>query len=380
MGTKACQIIRKEEGRENQWAGGTTWELFRYPEDSSYETRDFLFRLSRAEIREESVAFTLFPDYQRHLMILSGEIVLVHEGKNTLRLSPFEQEVFDGGQPTRSFGRAQDYNLMVRKGQVGQLRALTLGEEAASYPLPSSFFKETRPYLVRCYYCESGYSVVVLGEDTMMLRPGDQLVLHGKTGEEMNLKLMGQGRTIEALVAYGALEGLDEESSVGFKERPTWQDIKDAFFIAYTNFRGAAYFSKRRRTLWYDPLLAKGILRVERFYLPMVIFVLGFLFSVYAGMEVSGNQGVAYWVLAWLLLDLFVITPGIYLWGLPLPLRNHMKPLKDLTPYEKALYQKELSQNPQLEKILKRYAITGRNVGDQHEGRAYGSFRDDDKK
>lgn len=379
MSGKSYGIIRKEEAIETRWSGGTTWEIFRYPENSSYENRDFIFRLSRAEIQRESSLFTSLPHYQRHLMLLAGEVVLVHQGKKSFRLEPFQPHTFDGGLSTQSFGKAQDYNLMVQEGQVGQLRLLTLSPEAKNQELPSAFLSLERPYFVRGYYCESGYLVAVMEKDTVSLHPGDQLIVFGEREQEAPLKLMGEGRTIEALVAYGQGGEKTEEDTRGFSIMPTWQDMKDATFVAYTNFRGASYFSKKRRELWYDPLMVKGIRRLERFYMPMVIFILGFLASVYGGIEISGREGVIYWVLAWLALDLWVITPSLYLWFLPLPIREHMKPLETLTPYEKELCGKELEKNPQLEKILKKYTITGRNVGDEYQGRGYHSFRDDDE-
>jgi hypothetical protein len=268
---------------------------------------------------------------------------------------------------------------MVQEGQVGQLRSLTLSAEAKNQAFPSELLQPDRPYFARGYYCESGYLVAVMDQDTVSLRPGDQLMIFGEREQEASLKLMGEGRTIEALVAYGEWGDQTEEYSTGFSIMPTWQDMKDATFVAYTNFRGASYFSKRRRELWYDPLMTKGIRRLERFYIPMIIFILGFLASVYGGIEISGREGVVYWVLAWLVLDLLVITPGLYLWFLPLPIRDHMKPMETLTPYEKELCRKELEKNPQLEKILKKYTITGRNVGDECQGRGYHSFRDDDE-
>ena len=379
MSEKSYGIIRKEEAIEARWSGGTTWEIFRYPENSSYENRDFIFRLSRAEIQLESSLFTPLPHYQRHLMLLAGELVLVHQGEKSFRLEPFQPHTFHGGVSTQSFGKAQDYNLMVQEGQVGQLRLLTLSSEAINQKLPSGFLEQDRPYYARGYYCESGYLVAVMDQDTVSLRPGDQLVIFGEREQEASLKLMGEGRTIETLVAYGQGAEKTEEDTTGFSTMPTWQDMKDATFVAYTNFRGASYFSKKRRKLWYDPLMVKGIRRLERFYMPMIIFILGFLASVYGGIEISGREGVVYWVLAWLILDLWVITPGLYLWFLPLPIREHMKPLETLTPYEKTLCEKELEKNPRLEKILKKYTITGRNVGDEYQGRGYHSFRDDDE-
>ena len=42
------KVIKKQQRRINSWSGGITQELYIYPEDASYEKRDFKFRISIA--------------------------------------------------------------------------------------------------------------------------------------------------------------------------------------------------------------------------------------------------------------------------------------------------------------------------------------------
>ena len=69
------------------WAGGTTTQLYLYPENGSYANRDFLFRISSATVDLEESGFgvllsavTVFV-YQGTLVLLAGvlQTVLTNE-------------------------------------------------------------------------------------------------------------------------------------------------------------------------------------------------------------------------------------------------------------------------------------------------------------
>ena len=59
-------------------------------------------------------------------MLLSGEMLLRHEGHHEQRLRAFEQDRFDGAWNTTSFGRAVDFNLMMAQGVEGDIVAMAL--------------------------------------------------------------------------------------------------------------------------------------------------------------------------------------------------------------------------------------------------------------
>ena len=98
------------------WQGGKTFELAIGPEGTSYTERNFGFRISSATVDADASVFTSLPDYDRCLMPLSDALQLYHEDGAPIRLEPFQTYCFDGGRDTRSVGRAQDFNLMLRKG------------------------------------------------------------------------------------------------------------------------------------------------------------------------------------------------------------------------------------------------------------------------
>src|SRR5688572_4699738 len=103
------------------WASGTSTEIFIFPSNGSFADRNFQFRISTATVEAEESTFTFFEGITRHLMILKGELELIHEGRYTKHLKPYEQDTFSGEWSTRSKGKVTDFNLMLKAGATGSL-------------------------------------------------------------------------------------------------------------------------------------------------------------------------------------------------------------------------------------------------------------------
>lgn len=109
-------IVRKEEQLLSTWSGGTTRQIYIYPEGSDYPSRQFDFRLSSATVDCESSTFTPLPGIHRHLMILEGTLELVHLDRYKKNLEILDQDEFEGDWQTLSFGKVVDFNLMLKRG------------------------------------------------------------------------------------------------------------------------------------------------------------------------------------------------------------------------------------------------------------------------
>jgi len=105
-----------------RWASGTSTEIFIYPKGGDFVKRDFIFRISTATVEAEESTFTFFEGITRHLMILKGELDLVHDQRYQVKLKPYDQDVFSGEWPTRSKGRVTDFNLMLKGSAQGELK------------------------------------------------------------------------------------------------------------------------------------------------------------------------------------------------------------------------------------------------------------------
>ena len=119
---KDCKVVN--------WANGTSTELFVFPADGNFQTRDFTFRISTATVEAEETTFSDFSSLTRILMILEGNITLIHEGRYSKELKPFDQDTFDGSWPTKSQGKVRDFNVMFKENVEGNVThfAMNAGE------------------------------------------------------------------------------------------------------------------------------------------------------------------------------------------------------------------------------------------------------------
>lgn len=100
------------KAKDHRWSGGTTTELYIFPESTNYVSHEFKFRISTATIENETTTFTKLSGFNRILSVLEGELVIDHENKAPIRLKPFELDYFSGDDETRSIGLARDFNVI----------------------------------------------------------------------------------------------------------------------------------------------------------------------------------------------------------------------------------------------------------------------------
>jgi len=105
-------IFSYDESKTIRWAHGTSTELYIFPSDTSFQKRDFVFRLSTATVEADETDFSDFSGLTRILMILNGNLKLIHIGRYCTFLTPFSQATFDGSWKTKSLGKVRDFNLM----------------------------------------------------------------------------------------------------------------------------------------------------------------------------------------------------------------------------------------------------------------------------
>ena len=75
------------------------------------------------------------------------------------------------------------------------------------------------------------------------------------------------------------------------------------------------------------------------------------------------NVQVLLLLLAWIVIDCIAVSPLIYMAFVPKPVRKHIKDVNNLTPYEQRVREEELDRNEHLEKVMKKYKNSGRNLG-----------------
>lgn len=124
------KCFSKDHQITSHWSGGTTTQLFIYPEEAEYKKQNFKFRISSAKVEVDESVFTKLEGIQRHLMVLDGELRISHKGHHGKQLSPFEVDSFKGDWETEAQGCVTDFNLMLSSDMTGRLEHVRLdGQE-----------------------------------------------------------------------------------------------------------------------------------------------------------------------------------------------------------------------------------------------------------
>lgn len=187
------RIIKPEEFVPGAWAGGTTTQLAIYPPDASYADRNFIFRLSSATVDTEQSEFTHLPDYDRWLMIFEGSARLVHSSEREVTINPYEYDAFDGGISTVSFGRVTDYNLMLRKGGTGSMKAIGLDENIKEIRImPQGEYQSGFAGI----FLRGEYAQITLCGEPLKLENGCQLLVLFSGTETVSLDISGSGTVV----------------------------------------------------------------------------------------------------------------------------------------------------------------------------------------
>ncbi len=373
-------LIKESDYVRSNWKGGKTAEIAIFPKTKKYIDRNFVWRLSSATIEIEESDFTKLTDYDRILMPIEGEVILTFDGEKTVKLGELEQVSFSGGSRTKSFGKITDFNLMTKKetsrGELDiiepKAEAVRFSDETGSVkPLDETVETEetnetTAPKyknVTHALYCRDGYAIIDIKGNSQMVKKGETLLIEYEEGETPEYSIMGEGHLIRAKIRY-SYNPEESEAIIIPPEKVCFDDFKCAFFLANTQFRFADKIFKSIRTTWYDEALSRAIRRLEKMYVTFIISIVGIMVVLMSFFN-SGMSDMKLLVLisAWLAFDILVISPLIYLIFMPKPIRKHIKDINNLTPYEKEVRKRELESNERIDKILKKYKNSGRNIG-----------------
>lgn len=156
----------------SQWSGGTTTEIFIWPEGACYATREFAVRISSATVDLEESDFTALPGVMRYIVPLQGGFTLSHPGQTPITMAPLDAPYrFSGEIATHCVGRATDFNLML-KGKEGMMDICR--DHAPIQPG------------ITCLYAPDGCTVTVSG-DRYLLAAGDSLLMFAQEDAQVVL-------------------------------------------------------------------------------------------------------------------------------------------------------------------------------------------------
>ena len=116
-------ILRRAESHTVMaWAngGGKTAEVAVYPPEATIAARDFLWRISMADVASDG-PFSALPGFDRNLTLIAGEGMALDAGEHGVMTvaAPFDQVAFPGDwtiDARLSAGPIEDLNVMTRRG------------------------------------------------------------------------------------------------------------------------------------------------------------------------------------------------------------------------------------------------------------------------
>ena len=176
------------------WSGGTTTELFIYPDGATYAEKNFDFRISTADVIAATSTFSAFPGYHRRFMVLRGEIEITHKDQYTKKLNELEQDAFSGDWETSAVGRCMDFNLICSPKAKGKIKAHSL-DKGARLEL-----KRNDSFLF--IYTVVGSIEVIIDEKTYSLGSTDFLIIREPDDVEIEIYTTVASLFVETRVNY----------------------------------------------------------------------------------------------------------------------------------------------------------------------------------
>ncbi len=178
-------IIPAEQQSVTEWSGGRTREIYISGRSASYAQRDFLLRLSSATCEDEASTFTMLPAYERALLVLEGQVSLMHDGREPIRLEPYgDVDYFSGGSLTVSRGTCHDFNVMWAKDASFSVKVEVLKDFSCTIACTGEEF---------FYAPEQAFDVTIAAEHRSLPPQG---LLHFEGEGKLHFETAGKARLI----------------------------------------------------------------------------------------------------------------------------------------------------------------------------------------
>lgn len=190
------KLIKKDDLSTEKWSGGTTTQLYIYPENTEYKNKNFKWRVSISNIDEEESYFTYLPGIKRKIMVLDGELYLEHENMYSKKLSKYEQHNFSGSWSTKSRGKIRDFNLMLNNECIGDIDYISIKKGTSR-----SITLETTDY----DYKKVSYFIYIIAGDGKIISELEYKVYEGdfiiftKLTEDENIDILLENNSIDKI-------------------------------------------------------------------------------------------------------------------------------------------------------------------------------------
>lgn len=194
------QVKKKQQQPVFKWQGGSTRQLFVYPEGKTIIEEDCDFEITSSTMDFTHTEYNIFKGCDRLLMIIDGETTLYHDEGKSIKLKKYETYNFSGETKTYSQGTGTDYEIICKKGNKGHIMAygetdisrLKLLEKDAAYDFVHGGF-----------FCQGlGFTIVIEKED-FELKQGDFLWVIANENVPLKIKDL-KGEIIHSVFCFNA--------------------------------------------------------------------------------------------------------------------------------------------------------------------------------
>ena len=222
-------------------------------------------------------------------------------------------------------------------------------ERIASGHYYTSAFRKMEMYLKDPKLLEEGTYYRKEAEESAAQMPGNAPVQATCRSESLDVPEDG---------AETREPGSTEAGAAG--EKSFASDLKLAYNIALTRFRGSTLIVRSLRGVWFDRALQRGIDRIEGAYIPYILIIIGLMVIGLTGAGRIENSILFMLMGAWIVFALIIMVPLIFYAVLPKPIANHMKRIDSLSEEDRKLYEEDIDRNKRVNKIIKRYTMDDR--------------------
>lgn len=190
--TYSVKIIKKQGQKISKWSGGETTQLYIYPENSSYENKNFKWRISSAKVEMEESTFTKLPNIQRKLMVIDGDLILKHKNNSKVKLNKFDVTSFSGDWDTVSYGKAIDFNLMTNQDCKGELEYIKI-KSYIDIKAKEILNENNYRYEAKIFYSlNEEFDIILESGKILTVEKGDLAIIKFKKNSKEKVKLINK--------------------------------------------------------------------------------------------------------------------------------------------------------------------------------------------
>ncbi|MCQ2547289.1 MAG: hypothetical protein MJ161_07095 [Clostridia bacterium] len=205
--------------------------------------------------------------------------------------------------------------------------------------------------------CNEGFVVVSAGAEAEMLKAGSDMTVEYMPGQTPEIRLAGHGKCEVCKMEFASEADEKAYDPQIPKGKSTMKDFIACMKLSLgdNSINWTIRSLKQNIDVWYMPVLEKKILFIKKYFITLIVWLAGII-GCAALLKAGFTTGQVFAIIiAFSIVDVFLISPLIYMAILPKPVTAYIRKVEDLTPEEMRAYEKQINYDPHLEKLMYKY-------------------------